>query len=224
MRKILYNRIVFFALGVVFVVILYLFVYCPLFDSPEVETEYPEIYDEFYFKSDYNPKYIPDSVLHRVKWVSVGHEKIENFYRIADNVYWSDEDTDFNASDYNTVEYSDADSFRIALGTRYAKDKNYVYWTKFRRSPPIYMYDDEKQETRLVSGNKAPVIVMWGADPETFVALGYGFACYKNSIYFEEKKIDWDDGLFGLENCRQTVEVWKDFVIKNNLCNAYSKY
>ena len=211
-------------LGAVLGVTLYLFVLNQLFDSPNHEVEYPEIYGENYSESDEIPKHIPDSVLHRVKWVSVGHEKIENFYRVADNVYWSDEDTDFNASDYNAVEYSDADSFRIALGTRYAKDKKYVYWTKFMRDPLKYKYDYEKQETLLLSGNKAPVIVMWGADPETFVALGYGFACDKNSMYFEGEEIGWDDVFFDAENCRQAVEIWKDFTIRNDLCKAYSAY
>ena len=98
-------------------------------------------------------------------------------------VYWSVAAVNEEDKYVPTIKGADAETFKIAIGSAYAKDKNHVYW---------WEYDEDVEEyDEWPEGYYAPIVIMFDADPKTFRYLGGEFACDKNKMYFQGKEIAW---------------------------------
>lgn len=76
----------------------------------------------------------------------------------------------------------DIKSFKICQGTVYAKDKNYIYYPLDRYRMSRY------SETTLFRRVKLEY-----ADRASFKYLGYGYAVDKNNMYYNGRKIQWNN-------------------------------
>lgn len=140
-----------------------------------------------------------DSLIYLTRWVKVGAEEIDYYYRQGDSVYWSNTDKE-TRKNVPAIPGADAETFMVAKGTDYAKDKNNVYYPE-----GINYWDDYSD---WPEGMPSPVKIVQGADPETFSCLGYSFAKDKSKMFFEGRYIWWNSLLLNPENCRIFDCIW----------------
>lgn len=141
-----------------------------------------------------------DSLTYLTRWVKVESEMIDYYYRQGDSVYWSNayQETRKNVP---AIQGADAETFMVAKGTDYAKDKNNVYYPE-----GINYWDNYDSE--WPEGRISPIRIVQGADPKTFRCLGYSFAMDKTQMFFEGRYICWNPLLFNPENCRIFNSIW----------------
>lgn len=87
------------------------------------------------------------------------------------------------------IMYADIETFEVNINDEeqfYAKDKNNVYYPVDRS-----LFEGYIPYSSTFEGN----IVIPNADPKTFKYLGEGYAVDKSHMYYEGKKINWDDSI-----------------------------
>lgn len=157
---------------------------------------------EDYIRQNYIPD--GDSVRFKTPWRPVLNNRIDNYYRNGDNVYWTNAEYTDPSGDPLIYE-ADAETFMIAVGTGYAKDKNYVYYPYRQLSDaPIYQY-----MRPLVH---CPAGIVYEANPETFQCLGWGFATDGKRMFFRGREIQWDNDFFDPAVCRRMNDLLGKFV------------
>ncbi len=216
-KTLTYNRIVFGVIGTGVGVIFCLWNPFSEKSYQVSDDEYPDLL-VYWNKSSGKKHQIPESVKSGNNWEKLGSKKIGNFCRIGEKIYWSGDETGNYVDNRNLIKEADAESFQLAPGQNYAKDRFHVYWVSYQVPMMAYAYDSDKKSTYSTSTNLTPVEVVSGADPMTFELLGYGFACDENKMYFEGQPIEWDEKLFNANVCKSTVELWIDFT-ERNVCN-----
>lgn len=197
-KKIIYNRILFFVLGVCSVILVYLVIS----KSKGVDSAGKNSRELALASTNDGSSQgrIPDSIKDMTKWVKVGSRRIGYYYRKGDKVYWSDAEINHHDEFVPPIAEADAETFVIAVGTNYAKDKNHVYWWSYDED--IIEYDE------WPDGGESPVEILKGADPKAFRSLGSGFACDESKMYFEGEEIEWDDRFFDPAVCRLVGSMW----------------
>ena len=127
-----------------------------------------------------------DAIKDMAEWLSVDTADIDCYYRIGDKVYWSQDLKEYREHNPPIAE-ADANTFVIANGTHYAKDKDHVYY-------PIGMYDGF--EIDLIGWpEESWAKIIEGADPATFKYIGHGIAADKDNMYYKGERIMWDNEL-----------------------------
>lgn len=189
--NLLFNRILFFTIGLCSVLVIYF-----IFKISATDPSDPERIEE-------NEKIDDAQKSSQEKWADLSTKRIQCFYRKGDKVYWSDAEVNRDDKNVPPITGADAETFKIAIGSAYAKDKNHVYW---------WEYDEDVEEyDEWPEGYYVPVVIMFDADPKTFRYLGGEFGCDKNKMYFRGKEIDWDKKEL-------------DFDMYNRITNLYYRF
>ena len=128
-----------------------------------------------------------DAIKDMAEWVSVDTDNIDCYYRVRDTVYWGPNWKECIILP-PPITQADANSFVIAKGTHYAKDKNHVYF-------PIGQYGIEEYDTEWTPDMESDIKVIEGADPATFKYIGHGIAADKDNMYYKGERIMWDNEL-----------------------------
>ena len=170
----------------------------------------PKSYIKKYYKKDLEDyirnNYISegDSIRFNTQWRPVLNNRIDNYYCDGNDIYWSNAEYT-NPSNDPFIYEADAETFMIAVGTGYAKDKNHVYYPRYplRNSDVIYQY-----MPRL---SRCPVDIVYNANPETFQCLGWGFATDGDHMYFEGREIQWEKAFYDPAVCKRMYEMHRKF-------------
>ena len=155
--------------------------------------------------------YVPDgdSVKYNTRWLPVLNRRVDNYYRVDKKIYWSDAEC-YSSTNDPAVENADAETFQIAFGTGYAKDKNHVYY-------PLAPYITDELYEYMPNLSKSPVGIVHGANPETFRCLGYGFATDGNLMFYNGEQIQWDNAYFDPAMARRIRDLWCTFPVPSEI-------
>lgn len=115
-------------------------------------------------------------------WVPCDTIIIDCYWRDKDSVYWDNSILPIKLQ----IKEADPESFEVAQGTYYARDKNYVYF-------PIYLFSSLCLDTEWNPDMVSLATIIDGADPKTFKCIGEGFAVDKTHMYFFGEEIPWDN-------------------------------
>ncbi len=174
----------------------------------------PGVYIEKYYMPDledyirHNYVIEGDSVRFNTQWRPVLNNRIDHYYRDGENVYWTNAEYTNPTGDPLIYE-ADAETFMIAIGTGYAKDKSHVYYPyRQLKDAPIYQY--------MPPLANCPAGIVYDANPETFQCLGWGFATDGKRMYFQGRKIRWEKAFYDPAVCRRMYDLLGKFVCDLN--------
>lgn len=132
-------------------------------------------------------------------WKEIGENtRCGRYYRYNGSIYvmaiLSDEETGYNPDFFEDSLFKivepvpdvDIESFRICQGTRYAMDKNSVYYPvdgyRISRNPNIELFRYVRIED---------------ADRQSFKYIGDGYAIDNNNMYYNGKVTRWNNKVLG---------------------------
>lgn len=85
---------------------------------------------------------------------------------------------------YNALPEVDVKTFKVCKGSGYAKDCKNVYY-------PLCMECEDRSD--FPGACYVTEYIIKEADPESFKYLGDGYAVDKRNMYYEGKKVPWND-------------------------------
>ena len=138
--------------------------------------------------------YRSDNISDKGEWVSVPTDcSVEGYNNIGGHIYWGYiVGTDFTEEECLNV---DIETFRVCIGTEYARDKKHVYYPQDEVCFDGFKENEETGEYEGVGGRVAKKIVLKGAKPSQFKYIGNGYAVSGNKMYHDGEVIEWNDSI-----------------------------
>lgn len=138
--------------------------------------------------------YRSDNISDKGEWVSVpADSSVEGYNNIDGQIYWGYiVGMDFTEEDNVGV---DIETFRVCIGSEYAKDKHHVYYPQDRLCVDGFKEDEETGEYEACGGTVAKKMILKGAKPSQFKYIGNGFAVSGNKMYHNGEMIGWNDSI-----------------------------
>lgn len=106
---------------------------------------------------------------------------IEGYTRVGDKIYGG---YYYGKSIQNAIkpmEFVDAETFCVCIGSEYAKDKNHVYY-------PLHVICEDADE---FGGCYFAEYIVSGVRPSDFRYLGNGYGTDGYDLFFEGEKVPW---------------------------------
>ncbi len=114
-------------------------------------------------------------------WVTINNkERIDGYTRIGDSIFGGE-----IACNIEPLKELDLETFKVLTGTKYAKDKNHVYY-------PLVISCDDNIDCGVCYYAK---IIVENASSETFKYLGKEYATDVENVYFRGELIKEADGI-----------------------------
>lgn len=138
--------------------------------------------------------YRSDEIFDIGEWVTVPlDESVSGYNNIGGEIYWGY----IVGLDFTEDENVDADieTFRVCIGSEYAKDKHHVYYPQDRLCVDGFKEDEETGEYEACGGTVAKKMILKGAKPSQFKYIGNGFAVSGNKMYHNGEMIEWNDSI-----------------------------
>ena len=138
--------------------------------------------------------YRSDDISDKGEWVSVPVcESVGGYNNINGQIYWGyivglDFSEDENVG-------ADIQSFRVCIGSEYAKDKHHVYYPQDQVRFDGFKEDEETGEYEAFGGTIAKKMILKGARPSQFKYIGNGYAVSGNKMYHNGEVIEWNDSI-----------------------------
>lgn len=135
-----------------------------------------------------NKYYKPKGIVNKTKyyqqdssqWVTLNDkERVDGYTRIGDSIFGGE-----IACNIEPLKGIDVATFKVWPGTKYAKDKNHVYY-------PLSILCDDYVDCGVCFYSK---IIIKGANPETFRYLGKEYASDGENAYYRGELVKEADG------------------------------
>lgn len=138
--------------------------------------------------------YRSDEICDNGEWVIVPvGESVSGYDNIGGQIYWGY----IVGLDFTEDENVDADieTFRVCIGSEYAKDKHHVYYPQDQVCFDGFKEDEKTGEYEAFGGTVAKKMILKGARPSQFKYIGNGYAVSGNKMYYNGEVIEWNDSI-----------------------------
>ena len=138
--------------------------------------------------------YRSDEICDNGKWVIVPvGESVSGYDNIGGQIYWG-YIVGLDFTEYENVD-ADIETFRICIGSEYAKDKHHVYYPQDQVCFDGFKEDEKTSEYEAFGGTVAKKMILKGARPSQFKYIGNGYAVSGNKMYYNGEVIEWNDSI-----------------------------